>query len=155
MPAPARFCRLIAVLALLLLLLLAARPAVAQGDIALPAPYISRALDAVLMPINGAVAGAFGLRPDERGVLVLAVQPGGVANSYGIVPGDVLYQLAGKRIRDPRHLDVLVLRDLRRGGQAFPFDLYRGGAVYVVETLITVEYYEEVFYFEEISTWES
>ncbi|MEZ5668575.1 MAG: PDZ domain-containing protein [Alphaproteobacteria bacterium] len=152
----ARRCRfVVAVTCALSTAPLARHAAAMPGDAILPAPSISRALDAVLLPIDDDVIDAFGLAPDDYGVLVLAVQPGGVADWFGIEPGDILYEVAGTRIRNPRHLDALILHYLWLGVEDYAFNFYRAGQIYSVETLITIEYYEEVVSFEEVWTWES
>jgi S1-C subfamily serine protease len=82
-----------------------ALPAVAQE---LPRPYVSRALDAVLLPVDRAVISAFGLGPKDSGALVLATEPGGTADMAGILPGDVISNVRGTRIKDPVQLDSVV-----------------------------------------------
>ena len=78
------------------------------ANAALPSPYVSHALDAVLIPINADVRTAFALDADQAGVLVLAVQPGGIAEANGIEPGDVIEIVKGHKISEPIQLDEVV-----------------------------------------------
>ncbi|HEV7251548.1 MAG TPA: PDZ domain-containing protein [Mesorhizobium sp.] len=134
---------------------LAAMPAWAlTGDVKLPAPSVSRALDAILLPINDAVATAFKLNVRE-GLLVLATEPGGVADKQGIEPGDVLVEVGGRKVTRPVDVDVIVRRGLRTGDTGYLFGVSRGGSVVEVSAIITIEFYEETFSVSEISTWES
>ena len=68
-----------------------------NGDVKLPPPYVSRALDAVLLPIDDQVRKAFMLSPKDTGVLVLSVEPNGVADKQNIMPGDVIAENAATR----------------------------------------------------------
>lgn len=131
-------------------------PAVAlTGGVKLPAPAVSRALDAVLMPINKAVAREFKLGSKEQGLLVIAVQPGGVAAKQGIKAGDVLAEVGGRRVRKPVDVDVAVRRGLKNGNTNYSFGLDRGGTAVAVAAVITLALYEEAFSVSEISSWES
>ncbi len=88
----------------------------------LPAPYVSRALGAVLIPVDDAVRNAFGLAADEKGVLVLAVAPEGVAFAAGIEPGDVIGTAHGWAVTDPILLDEIVYYWIQQGKFDFGFD---------------------------------
>lgn len=132
--------------------LVAAMPAFA-GE--LPAPYVSRALDAVLIPIDAEVQSAFGLAGDETGVLVLATAPGGVADQAGIEPGDVIGQIHGKAVIQPIMIDEIVYYWIGQGSFDFGFDGWRGGAVQSYSSTITLESYTEVIDVTTVSTWSS
>ena len=127
----------------------------AAGAQTLPAPYVSRALDAVLMPITADVQRAFGLARDEVGVLVLAVQPGGVADYAGVLPGDVISQVYGKRVRKPIDLDTIVYYWLTQNIYDFTFDGWRAGTVYTYFSDISMESYIEVIDIVSVETWSS
>ena len=127
----------------------------AKGKLDLPPPAVSRALDAILLPINPAVAREFKLGKGEKGLLVLAVQPGGVADKQGIKAGDVLTEVLGHRVKKPIDVDVAVRRGLKRNNDNFRFGLYRAGAPLAVTAVITLALYEEVFSVSEISSWSS
>lgn len=120
---------------------------------ALPNPYVSHALHAVLLPIDAEVIAAFGLDPAETGLLVLAVQPGGVADAAGIVPGDVISTVHGKAVTDPLDLDAIVYYWITQGMFDFGFDLYRAGAPVNLVYTITLETYSEVFEISSIESW--
>ena len=128
-------------------------PTAAIAQQALPAPYVSRALDAVLLPVDGAVISAFGLATDAKGVLVLATQPGGLAESAGILPGDVIDFVRGRPVLSPLDLDEVVYYWILQGVTDFVFDGLRAGSGFASETVITLEYWEEVIEITEISTW--
>ena len=126
--------------------------AVAQS---LPNPYVSRALDAVLLPIDDAVIGAFGLAANETGVLVLAVQPGGIAELIGVEPGDVISSVRGYAIADPVELDAVVYYWIGQNQFDFVFDGWRAGSAYASSGAVSYESYMEVIEVTTIETWTS
>lgn len=121
----------------------------------LPAPYVSRALDAVLIPVDASVTAAFGLAPGSTGVLVLATQPGGLADSAGILPGDVIDFVRQKPVASPIDLDEIVYYWLMKGVFDFDFRGLRSGTDLVTETVITLESWETVIEVTEVTTWTS
>lgn len=121
----------------------------------LPAPFVSRALDAVLIPIDASVQTAFGLSADETGVLVLAVAPGGVADKAGIAAGDVIDKAHGHAVTDPITLDEIVYYWIQKGSFDFGFDGWHGGKAQTYTTTITLESYTAVIDVAAISTWSS
>ncbi len=129
-------------------------PAPAQAA-TLPAPYVSRALDAVLIPVDAGVTQAFGLAAGTTGVLVLATQPGGLADAAGILPGDVIDFVSQKPVRSPIELDEMVYYWLLQGVFDFDFRGLRDGSDVVTTTLITLESWEEVIEVTEVTTWSS
>jgi len=130
-------------------------PGAAVAQTALPAPYVSRALDALLLPVDDSVRAAFGLAPDAMGVFVLATAPGGLAETAGLLPGDVLDYVQGEEIRSPEDLDAIILTWLQQGITDYTFDGRRAGAALATETVITIEYWEETEEITEISSWSS
>ena len=128
---------------------------VAHADVTLPAPYISRALDAVLLPIDGNVRDVFALPADEEGVLVLAVETGGVADAADIAPGDVISFIHGEAVTDPIVLDEIVYYWITVGTFDFVFDYYRAGTVYSASSTITEEMYIEVIDVTTVESWSS
>lgn len=100
-------------------------PALAKGG--LPDPYVSPALDAVLMPITPAVKQQFNLPKAATGVVVASVQPGGVGELYGFEPGEVISRIDNKLIRRPVDLDSIVGYGVDNGESLFVFDgLWKG-----------------------------
>jgi len=130
-------------------------PAPALAATTLPAPYVSRALDSVLLPVDAAVISAFGLAPGTSGVLVLATQPGGLADQAGILPGDVIGSVGKRAVVSPIEVDEVVYYWLLNGTSDFDFGGLRGGSDMVTTTVITMESWESVIEVTEISSWSS
>lgn len=135
-------------------LLLCAQPIMpARADTSLPAPYVSRALDAVLMPIDGKVRRAFNLSPKADGVYVVSVQPGGVAAQNDIRPGDVISRVKGKDVIKPIDLDTAVYYWIKHGTTDFVFDGYRGQTIYHPHSSITLALFDAAIDLATIATW--
>ncbi|MDW5316777.1 PDZ domain-containing protein [Rhizobium sp. PL01] len=130
----------------------AAASAAADG---LPKPAISRALGALLVPINKQVIKKFKLDKSDRGLLVLSVKPDGPADKQGIKPGDVLVEILGRKVHKPIDVDVAVRRQLKAGNSNFKFDVERAGVMVVVAAVITLEIYNETYSVSELSSWET
>jgi hypothetical protein len=129
-----------------------ALPAAAQT---LPAPYVSRALDALLVSVDDNVRSAFGLQPNESGVMVMATAPGGVAEAAGIKPGDIIGMAYGQPVAEPIKLDEIVYYYLNKGVSDFGFDVWQNGAAQYYSTPITIESYSEVIDVTTVTTWSS
>jgi len=121
----------------------------------LPAPYVSRALDAVLIPVDSSVRSAFGLSIHEAGLLVLAVEPGGIADTIGIKPGDIIGETYGQVVEDPIKLDAIVYYWINKGVFDFGFDVWHEGAVQYYTSTISLESYTTVIDVMTVSTWSS
>ena len=135
---------------------------VALGGVALPAaaqdlpnPYVSRALDAVLLPVDDSVISAFGLHPEDFGSLVLATQPGGTADLAGILPGDVISIVRGKPVYDPVELDSVVWYWIMQGVADLGWEYYRGEEYYFVDWIVTEEEFWTEIDVYEAATWTS
>ena len=98
-------------------------PAAAQ----MPEPYVSPTLDAVLMPVTKQVVAQFKLPKKASGAVVVSVEPGGVADLYGVEPGEVITSFGTKKFRRPADLDAMVLKSLRDGNAYFYFQGLRKG----------------------------
>jgi len=125
------------------------------GDVMLPAPYISRALGAVLLPIDDTVRSIFALAAADTGVLVIATEPGGVADSQGILPGDVISRVRGHAIVSPIDLDEVVYYWILQNDFDFGFDYYRDGVLAATLFTITLDLYESSFDMASVSSWSS
>jgi PDZ domain len=121
----------------------------------LPAPYVSRAVDAVLLPVDDAVIEAFGLGSEEYGALILAVQPGGIAEAAGLQPGDVIALVQGETIEEPVDVDAVVYYWLQQGTKEFTFDIWQAGAPVATAWVITQASYAEVIEITSVETWVS
>ena len=53
-------------------------------------------------PLDTETAKGLGLPEDEKGLLVIQVQPGGKAAQAGIQPGDVIKEMNRKPVRTPK-----------------------------------------------------
>ena len=125
------------------------------GDVVLPAPFLSRALDAVLLPIDDTVRTSFQLYPSDEGVLVLSVMPGGTAARNGILPGDVIYQIRGRRISRPVDVDIVVYYWINLGYYDFWWNVWRDGAIFVPSFPVSADEYYASFDYAAIAAWES
>ncbi|WP_376702588.1 PDZ domain-containing protein [Mesorhizobium sp. ISC25] len=124
----------------------------------LPKPYVSRALDAVLIPIDHASRHRYQIPPKLRGVYVLAVSPHGVAARQGIRPGDVLATVRHQPISTPTDVDRLVWAALAVSATSFLFGVNRGtevADVVEVNTNITVNNFNTNVSVNNISQWTS
>jgi serine protease Do len=61
-----------------------------------------------IQPLTPALAKEFGLSEDTGGVLVSGVDPNSAAQKAGLQEGDVVVELDGKKVADPRGLQLLV-----------------------------------------------
>lgn len=121
----------------------------------LPAPSVSRALDAVVIPIDDGVRQAFRLTGKDKGVLVLAVSPKGLAAKNGLKPGDVLRSVKGYAIRKPADVDSVVYYWTTKSQPDFIFDVGRGGRYAAYHWPVTRADYLDVIDVAAISSWES
>lgn len=121
----------------------------------LPAPYISRAIDAVVMPINGAVRKSFKLSKKDKGVLVVSVEPNGVAAKNGIKAGNVLRSVQGYQIKKPTDLDSVVYYWTGKNKSDFSFSVGNGGTYALHKWPITRADYVEVIDTSTVSSWSS
>ena len=101
-------------------LLLTGSPVAAKSS--LPKPHVSPALDAVLLPITAAVRKEFKLGEKAAGAVVVSVEPKGVAELYGLEPGDVITELNDKIIRRPVDIDSMIRYGLNDGRNFFFFE---------------------------------
>ena len=77
-----------------------------------------------IQPVTDEIAQSFGLKK-ARGALVSDIMAGGPAEKAGIKQGDVITRLAGKEIKDPRQLQLIVA-DIP-AGQKVDVEVYREG----------------------------
>jgi hypothetical protein len=121
----------------------------------LPGPYVSRALEAVLLPVNADTIAAFSLDAAAAGVLVLAVAPNGAAEASGIAPGDVIGTVNGAFIKDPIYLDEVVYYWIKHGQTDFGLDLWRAGGVQTNRATITEASWAMVIDTASVADWAS
>lgn len=123
----------------------------AQTD--LPKPYVSRALDVVLLPVTDAVRAEFGLGKNAAGAVVASVEPGGTGAFYGIEPGDVIAQVGGKLIRRPVDIDSLLRYGLGKGESFFALDGVRRDDRIRTWVELTQEEYEKPVTLDRLRNW--
>ncbi len=75
----------------------------------------------------------------DSGAPVLATEPGGAADMAGILPGDVISNMRGTRIKDPVQLDSVVWDWVLPGVDDFGWELSRGREDATYEWVITEE----------------
>ena len=121
----------------------------------LPPPYVSRALGAVLIPINHASRHRYQIPPKLHGVYVLAVSPHGAAARQGIKPGDVLATVRDHPILVPADVDRLVWGALAVSVTDFLFGVARGPDIVHVNTNITVNNFNQSININNINSWTS
>ena len=143
---------------------------------ALPEPYLSKALGAILIPVNAEVRKTFKLKKKKQGVLILAVQPGGLAAKKGLKVGDVIDNVKkgnatssngkktkskagktgkGKAIRKPADLDAAILYWLDRGCDGFYFIGSSDGVYFNRYSVITYDMYNYPYDLETIYAWDN
>lgn len=155
MSKPIRSMLLLGAAAHLSILPLAATVPVVLAQANLPAPYVSRAFDAVVLPIDESVRSAFALNAADSGVLVLAVAHDGVAAQNGVEPGEIIHQVKGKDIATPIELDEVVYFWLTQQVSDFSVDYYRAGVLSSSDVIITLELYEAALDVAAVSNWTS
>lgn len=131
----------------------AATPAAAQG--VADGPYISRAMDAVLLPLTDAVKKEFNIDSRVSGLLVVAVQPGGIADGQRLEPGDVIVSLEGYRLKEPFEVDTITGYWLNKGKTELDFQYLRAGQVFRAPAMVSVESFGEATEIESVRSWES
>lgn len=129
-------------------------PAMAAHAAKLPQPYVSRALDAVLIPLDADVRAAFALGAQDEGVLVLAVQPKGVADVAGVKAGDIIRRVEARPVAEPIEVDEIFYYWLSQGRSGFALSLLAGGQTVTVFDM-TMQLFEEAIDVTTIASWES
>src|SRR3989338_1429278 len=124
-----------------------------QAKGALPEPYVSQALDVVLMPVTKEVRSKFKLGKKAAGAVVVSVQPGGIGELYGFEPGDVISQVDGKLIRRPVDVDSMVRYWLNKGNSYFTFDGTRKNRKKRAIVEIAAEVYQQPVALETVGRW--
>jgi serine protease Do len=65
-------------------------------------------LGATVQPLNASIAKALGLTGERHGALVADVGIDTPASRGGLLPGDIVFQMDGKPVRDDRELNMLI-----------------------------------------------
>lgn len=135
------------------LIALSAAPVSAEAKASLPKPYVSRALDLVLLPVTDAVRKQFKLGKKAAGAVVASVEPGGTGEFHGIEPGDVISQVDGKLIRRPVDIDSMVRYGLKKGDAIFKLDGIRKNKRLRTWVDLSEEDYEKPVALDKVRAW--
>lgn len=81
-------------------------------------------ISVALQPLTQEIAGQFGLS-EAKGALIADVDPAGSAAAAGLRPGDIVVEVAGRRVNDSRHFARAVAE--ARIGSNLPLQLVRNG----------------------------
>lgn len=127
----------------------------ASADSKLPAPYVSRALDAVLIEVNDDVRQSFGLAATEAGALVIAVDPKGEAAKLDIKPGDVIAEIYGTKVDAPITIDKVAGYWLKHGKTNIGIEWSGGGKTHSRAAAMTQQQFDEGVAMSSVSSWES
>jgi S1-C subfamily serine protease len=73
-------------------------------------------------------------RAQERGLLIIRVEPGSPAERGGLLMGDILVSLDGQPVADADELQPLLSGD--RVGKAVPVEVIRGGSLHTLQVTI-------------------
>lgn len=118
-----------------------------------PAPVLSRALDAVLMPIDDDTRSRFALADEQTGALVLAVAPGGLADIYGISPGDTISEISGLSFAWPDEIDAIVWAFLNQRIFEFQWTFMHQGAEQEITFPLVPAHFTESYLVDDIGGW--
>jgi hypothetical protein len=125
----------------------------ALAEKGLPKPYVSPALDAVLLPITAEVRKEFKLGKKAAGLVIVSVDPGGVGELYGLEPGEVITELDDKALRRPVDLDSMIRYKLKAGTNYFFFEGTWKNKKKKTIVELTNEDYEKPVALENVSKW--
>ena len=125
----------------------------ALAEKGLPKPYVSPALDAVLLPITAEVRKEFKLGKKAAGLVIVSVDPGGVGELYGLEPGEVITELDDKALRRPVDLDSMIRYKLKAGTNYFFFEGTWKNKKKKTIIELTNEDYEKPVALENVSKW--
>ncbi len=125
----------------------------ALAEKGLPKPYVSPALDAVLLPITAEVRKEFKLGKKAAGLVIVSVDPGGVGELYGLEPGEVITELDDKALRRPVDLDSMIRYKLKAGTNYFFFEGTWKNRKKKTIVELTNEDYEKPVALENVSKW--
>lgn len=121
----------------------------------LPPPYVSRALDAILIEVNDVVRTRFHIDPAAHGAMVVSVAPGGTADKLHIRAGDVIGQLYGSAIEDPIMVDEIAGYWLKHGKSQIGIEWQSGSNTHHRPASMTEESFTSAVTMSSISSWSS
>jgi len=103
----------------------------------LPEPTVSKSLHALIIPIDDNVRKTFGLKaPNDKGLFVVAVEPGGYAEKAGIKAGDVIAKSGGKEVLKPQDIDRIANALLKKKKSDDYVAYYSGGKHHSAKVVI-------------------
>lgn len=114
---------------------------------------LSRALGAVLVPVNDETIKKFKIKGAKSGMMIVSMQPDGVAKEAGFLPGDVITKINGMTITDLVTLDEIVFFALGEDVVDFTSDGFRDGKEITMTYTVTLEAASKPIDFDSIATW--
>lgn len=75
-----------------------------------------------------------GMQPADRGIKIVMVEAGSVAEKYGLQIGDLIIAGNGKKLEKPINLSILLLQEVK--GQMIKLQIERDGGIKDVEILL-------------------
>ena len=114
---------------------------------------LSRALGAVLVPVNAETIKKFKIKTATSGMMIVSMQPDGVAKDAGFLPGDVISKINGMTITDLVTLDEIAFFALDEDVTEFTSDGFRDGKAITMTYSVTWEEAFKPLDFASIATW--
>ena len=114
---------------------------------------ISRALGAVLVTVDAESIKKFKIKTATSGMMIVSMQPDGVAKDAGFLPGDVITKINGMTITDLVTLDEIAFFALDEDVTEFTTDGFRDGTAITMTYTVTWESAFKPLDFASIATW--
>jgi len=114
---------------------------------------LSRALGAVLVTVDAASIKKFKIKTATSGMMIVSMQPDGVAKDAGFLPGDVITKINGMTITDLVTLDEIAFFAVDEDVTEFTADGFRDGKENTITYTVTWEEAFKPLDFASIATW--
>jgi len=122
----------------------------------LPAPVVSKSLHAVIIPIDDSVKKTFGLKaPNDKGLFIVSVEPGGYADKAGLKAGDVIGKAAGKEVSKPHDIDRIANTLVKKKKPDDYIAYYRAGKHHSAKVVIDPGFMSYIFDVASFGRWNS
>lgn len=114
---------------------------------------LSRALGAIIVPVNAETIKKFKIKGVTTGVMVVSMQPDGAAKDAGLLPGDVITKVLGMDITDLVTLDEIVFFALDEDVTEFSYNRWRDGKEEVLKYTVTLDDVSKPIDAASIASW--